>query len=133
MSVSSVKMWFGIRSIFEKFASRVTIINPCLLHSLGYTENDAFFLRSCLAFRKHNDGDEVAIKIDATLVGVQLRIVSDICCGDGMVLAEGPSIALNLDDMSAEHMKVFNDWLSNFEQFIHTNESEILDVASKLS
>jgi hypothetical protein len=133
MLIESENLWLRIRPVLERFAAGVVSANPSLMQSIANITNDAFFLRAYLSFRKHNDGNDIAISVEAILAGDQLNITTDICWDDGEVLAVGPSSKLSVDNSRSSVVATANEWVIEFEKFLQAQEANILKVALELS
>ena len=103
------------------------------MQSVASYSNDAFFLMAYLAFRKHNDGDDIAIAANVILANGQLTVTTDVCYGEGTILAIGPSVTFTMADVKAITANAFNAWLAEFEDFLRSKEVDVLRVASELT
>ena len=116
-----------------EYASRILATNPALTYELGSNDNDAYLLRGYLSFRKHCDGDEIAVTIDARVEANQVVVVSDICEGSGQVLAVGPAATIPWGNSPAVPDDLLGVWLVNFEQFLRDSEAKVVMTALHLS
>jgi hypothetical protein len=126
-------LWPRLHTALAEFAEKLATIDPALIHNCGRTANDAFLLRGYSAFRRHADGDEVAITVDLRSDHQQLMIESDICTDDGRVVAVGPSAAIPLSEENPNVETTLSDWLCEFEQFLLENESAVAAAVSRLA
>lgn len=132
MPTDSEELWYHIRPLLEDFATIVEEANPHLTKSLKSSANGSLFLRAYLAFRKSNDGDEVAITIDVKVDNGLLSVESDVCGEGGVILASGPSSIFTLADFKSNTSIAFATWLKEFEHFLQTERNSILKATSQL-
>ncbi len=132
MCAESEKLWLQIRPVLEDCSTKVMRKNPKLIRSFGNTQNETYFLRAYLAFRNHNDGDELAVTADVMAIDDKLTIATDICYGEGQILADGPSVVFAPSDLEKISGTALDNWLAEFRQFLATREDEILAITSKL-
>ena len=112
-----------LRPLLAASADKVRELNPKITHDLGWTANDAFVLRAYSEFRGRDDGEEVAITVDAKIVGSKMEIESDVCRSDGTVITVGPTAVVPVPCDAADG--ALRAWLQRFEQFIRRTEGKI--------
>jgi hypothetical protein len=133
MCAESEKLWLCIHPILEEFSTRVMKKKPKLMHSFENYTNEAFFLRAYASFLKDNQSDELAICVDVKAQSNKLIITSDVCYGEGEIMAEGPSVTCAISDLEKISGSPLDSWLNEFKKFLTTKEDEILDAISKLT
>ena len=85
--------WDSVNNEFTRVAEIVRACNPNLWWECGHQENESFPFRAYAAFNRHGSpGEEdVVISFDFKRSERGLMFTSDVCRGDGEILADGPS------------------------------------------
>ena len=99
----------------------------------GESKTDAFPLRAFLAFRRRNDGEEIAITIDLYERYEKIIIEASSCKDDGKIIAMGPSSALLTSDKGLSVEIEIDGWLSQFEQWLIGIQSSVALECSSLT
>jgi hypothetical protein len=126
-------LWFRIHSLLVEFENKLTRIQPELIHDVGRSKTDAFPLRAFLAFRRRNDGEEIAITIDLYERYEKIIIEASSCKDDGKIIAMGPSSALLTSDKGLSVEIEIDGWLSQFEQWLIGIQSSVALECSSLT
>jgi hypothetical protein len=133
MTAVAEAIWLRLHVVLTAFADQLAAADSALISDLGRSANDTFLLRAYLSFRRHNDGNEVAITVDVQSKGQQLTIESDACSDDGKVIASGPSAAIPLSTIPSNVDSAIDDWLCEFDRWLLVSELAIAKAASRLS
>ena len=91
----------------------------------------AFFpLGGTLAVSRDADRQEdVVVSIDGHASDGRLHLTSDITCGEGHVLADGPTLELPLAD-STNLLSAVEPWLAEIEHFLEHQLPLVLEEAA---
>ncbi len=132
MTILVEALWLRLHVLLAAFAERATMVDPTLIHSIGSSSNDAFLLRAYVAFRRHADGEEVAITVDVQTDSDQLTVVSDVSTDNGQVIAVGPSTTIPTLGNQLSTKGELDEWLDEFKGFLREVEPTVAMTTSKL-
>ncbi len=116
-------LWRGLKPLLNAFANRIASFDSAVTYSIGSTSNSSFLLRGYVSLKKATDGEEIAVTVDAALGTDIIAVSSDVCIGDGEILAEGPAASLRLSATSLETEAEIASWLELFQDFLATIEA----------
>jgi len=123
-------LWLHLHTTLSAFAEKIAMRNSSVICDVRRTINEAFLLRAYLAFRRHVDGEELAITVDIRSDDKQMAMESDVCKEDGTVLMTGPLAEIHWTEGV---QPALDDWVHEFEQFLSKSEAEIVAAVSRLS
>ena len=132
MTAGIETLWLRLCEILMAVSERLAILSPALIRDIGWTANAALLVRGYLAFKKHSDGDEVAITIDIQSDGKKMTVESDVCTDGGDVISTGPAVTISLSE-SQSNVDIELRWLCEFENFLIANESVLVKALAELS
>jgi hypothetical protein len=114
-----------IRPRFEALSAKVEAIEQPIASTIGFSKNDHFPLRAYLSFLRDRTGDEIAVSVDVVKNNDGgYAVQCDLSKGDGEILAEMPSLNIELNAPTIENSASIDRWVTNFERFL----SEQFDV-----
>jgi hypothetical protein len=82
-----------------------------------FFSNDFFFIRTYVSFSMRPGEEAVVISLDCKIRHENLIIETDLCLGDGTVIAEGPAGAVAIDKISS-FMRPDSEWGRSFHEFM---------------
>ena len=114
-----------IRPNLEAVSAKVESIEQPITSMIGFSKSDYFPLRAYLSFLRHKNGDEIVVSVDVVKKhDGGFSIECDISKGDGEILAEMPSLSIEIDLPTIENSSSIDRWITSFEIFL----SEKFDV-----
>jgi hypothetical protein len=111
-----------VAKILSEFSRGVLAKNPGLFSTSATNSNEFFSLRAYVGFMWDRYEDEVVIAVDVPRLEESIRVDSDICLGDGRIIADGPVVDCRFPLDSAEFARI-SAWTTSFSQFLTENES----------
>jgi hypothetical protein len=107
-------------------------LHPHITSTIGHTKNDAFLLRSYLAFRTKTGTNELSITVDVLKAANSMLVSADACMDNGDIVAAGPESTFLVTRLQAIDSLEFDNWFSEFNEFLRRNQHEIALGLSRL-
>lgn len=116
--------WKKIQYFLSEFNAEINKSINNVISKISYNSNETFPLNGHLSLAKSIDSKELAIVINAHLIGDTLNITSDACMEDGRIIAEGPSLQISASTFSMKNI-VISSWLHEFSSFLDKEKERI--------
>jgi len=110
-----------IRPHLEALSAKVESIERPITSRIGFSKSDFFPLRAYLSFLRDRIGDEIVLSVDVKKCNGGLMIECEILKGEGQILAEMPSLNIEIDAPTIEASSSMDRWVANFESFLIEN------------
>jgi hypothetical protein len=121
-----------IQEYGSRFAERITGANPSLKYAFGSLSNEVFLLKFYGGFRLDDNGDEIAVTVEAVRSGQAILLESDICMDNGLVLKVGPAAQFSSTSSPEILDTEISRWMQEFEAFLLSAEQPMLQAARTL-
>ncbi len=108
-----------LRPNLEALSAKVeSSIKHPITSRIGFSKNDFFPLRAYLSFLRDRIGDEVVLSVDVKKYDEGFIIECEILKGEGQILAEMPSLSIEINAPAIETSSLMDQWVTNFECFL---------------
>jgi hypothetical protein len=110
-----------IRQNLEALSAKVESIEQPITSRIGFSKNDFFPLRAHLSFLRDRIGDEVVLSVDVKKYDGGFIIECEILKGEGQILAEMPSLNIEINAPTIATSSSMDRWVTSFEGFLIEN------------
>jgi hypothetical protein len=123
-------IWDRLDRALTTMAAAIRSAYPRALVEVTRLEAAFFPLGGTLAVSRDADRQEdVVVSIDGQTSDGRLRLTADIACGDGHVLADGPSLELALSG-TPDLLSAVEPWIVEIEHFLEHQLPLVLEEAA---
>lgn len=110
-----------IRPNLEALRAKVESFEQPIASRIGFSKNDFFPLRAYLSFLRDRIGDEVVLSVDVKKYDGGFIIECEILKGESQILAEMPSLDIEINAPTIETSSSMDRWVASFESFLIEN------------
>ena len=124
--------WSELQTLLEAYGKRLVAKAPSVTARVGRSQNANFVLRAYLSLMRSNAGDEVAVTVNATIIGDKIEVVSDASSDGGAIINPGPGASISLDDLNHAKQGASAQWFQSFEGYLSSIVAQMESEVAKL-
>lgn len=130
MNVAEIKVlvnnfWEKLEHDLQLLAGQLLVRHTGFKFHIGSSRNNSFLLRAYLSILRSKEGDELSITIDIKNQRCGLLIESDVVGGEGVIVADGPSLKLHGDLSASSVQGQIDEWFVSFNRLFVDKSADI--------
>lgn len=113
-------LWMRVSTRLTEVTKKVTAAHPAAWSTISRNGTDAFPFRAAASFGRTGEPgvEDVVVSVDCRVQGGNLRASVDVARGDGLVLADGPTVEVAASEVTKDLLGTLEPWLANVEEFL---------------